>query len=698
MTEGVDLPAIDCVCFTDPKRSKVDIVQAAGRALRLSKGKKFGYILIPIFIPAGADFIEAAEEQGFDDVAITVRALAVTDTRITEYLRAISEGKKPIGGSPVEGITSANSLYKIEAEEFDKAIKLKVWDKVSYRNWMSYEQAKKYVQSLKLKSAKGWYEKIELDVIPKDIPRYPNEVYIQKWTSWGDFLGTGNIASVDIRSNSKSFKDAKKYVHTLKLKSSADWHSYIKVNKIPDDIPRSPTNVYSKEWVGWGDFLGTGRIANKFKKYRSFKDAKKFVHSLKLKGQKDWFEYIKKNNIPKDIPRNPTGSYKNNWKSWGDFLGTGRVADKYKVFKKYSDAKKFIQTLKIKNQNEWLKFTKSNNFPNDIPKAPHSYYKKEWINLGEFLGNGNIATHLRKYRSFKATRKYARSLNLHHKYKGLKSSQKWQLHINKNGIPEDIPSTVTIVYKKEWKGWTDFLGTNKEKKLILDKKEDWDRFIKENELPKDFPRDPRNAYKKEGFSWGDFLGSGRIASHRRNTASYKEAKKFAVKLNLKLKSDWDRYVKQNEIPINIPKTPQNVYRDKNFTWGDFLGTGRIANRNKIYKPYKEAKKFALSLKLKTFEEWKKVKLPDDIPRNFGQTYKDEFEGWATVLGNGNEKVDFPKYKDAKKLVKKMNIKSQNEYKKWWRTTESKFNLPGDASKLYKRRGEWISWPDFLGKK
>ena len=51
--------------------------------------------LIPIFIPDGADFNEAAEEQGFDDVAVTVRALATTDTRITEYLRVISEGKKP---------------------------------------------------------------------------------------------------------------------------------------------------------------------------------------------------------------------------------------------------------------------------------------------------------------------------------------------------------------------------------------------------------------------------------------------------------------------------------------------------------------------------------------------------------------------------------------------------------------------------
>ena len=50
LTEGIDLPSIDCVCFTDPKKSKTDIVQAAGRALRLAKGKKFGYILIPIFV------------------------------------------------------------------------------------------------------------------------------------------------------------------------------------------------------------------------------------------------------------------------------------------------------------------------------------------------------------------------------------------------------------------------------------------------------------------------------------------------------------------------------------------------------------------------------------------------------------------------------------------------------------------------
>ena len=52
LTEGVDIPAIDCVLFADPKQSVVDIVQAAGRALRRAPGKEFGYILLPLVVPS----------------------------------------------------------------------------------------------------------------------------------------------------------------------------------------------------------------------------------------------------------------------------------------------------------------------------------------------------------------------------------------------------------------------------------------------------------------------------------------------------------------------------------------------------------------------------------------------------------------------------------------------------------------------
>ena len=43
LTEGVDVPNIDCVLFADAKRSTIDIVRAVGRALRPAKGKRCGY-------------------------------------------------------------------------------------------------------------------------------------------------------------------------------------------------------------------------------------------------------------------------------------------------------------------------------------------------------------------------------------------------------------------------------------------------------------------------------------------------------------------------------------------------------------------------------------------------------------------------------------------------------------------------------
>jgi len=41
-TEGVDVPAVDVVAFLSPRKSKVDIVQATGRAMRKSPSKERG--------------------------------------------------------------------------------------------------------------------------------------------------------------------------------------------------------------------------------------------------------------------------------------------------------------------------------------------------------------------------------------------------------------------------------------------------------------------------------------------------------------------------------------------------------------------------------------------------------------------------------------------------------------------------------
>ena len=386
LTEGVDLPAIDCVVFTDPKRSKVDIVQAAGRALRLSKGKKFGYILIPIFIPDGADFNEAAEEQGFDDIALTVRALATTDTRITEYLRVIAEGKKPKGGSPVDGITSVNSLYKIEAEEFDKAIKLKVWDKVAVVNFRKYEDAKKYVQQKKIYYLKDFRKLKIQNKIPKDIPYNPNQVYIDKWVDWGNFLGTGRVHN----KNKKfiSYKEVKKLVRSHNIKISADYYSFYKSYENKHLIPAIPNRSYkNKGWKNWIDFLGTNRGVSS--EYLNYTDARKIAKKLKCKSLSEYIIIGKKNKLPYGLPKYPGKRvYGKDWVSLGDFLGTGRIADQYKkdIFVKFNEAKKTIKKFKLNRYVDFLNLIQFKKKPNTIPSSPQTYYIKQWKGWPDFLG------------------------------------------------------------------------------------------------------------------------------------------------------------------------------------------------------------------------------------------------------------------------------------------------------------------------
>ena len=55
LSEGIDVPALDAVLFMSSRSSQVDIVQAVGRAMRKSDGKEYGYIVLPVTVPAGTD-------------------------------------------------------------------------------------------------------------------------------------------------------------------------------------------------------------------------------------------------------------------------------------------------------------------------------------------------------------------------------------------------------------------------------------------------------------------------------------------------------------------------------------------------------------------------------------------------------------------------------------------------------------------
>ena len=63
LSEGVDVPSLDAVIFIDSKKSQVDIVQAVGRVMRRSEGKKYGYIIIPVVVPADAEGDKVLEKH-----------------------------------------------------------------------------------------------------------------------------------------------------------------------------------------------------------------------------------------------------------------------------------------------------------------------------------------------------------------------------------------------------------------------------------------------------------------------------------------------------------------------------------------------------------------------------------------------------------------------------------------------------------
>ncbi len=100
LTEGVDVPAVDVVAFLSPRKSKVDIVQAAGRAIRNAPGKTVGFVLLPLFVEtaAGETVEEALARTGFEEAWNVIGALAEQDDVLADIIRQIREERGRRGG------------------------------------------------------------------------------------------------------------------------------------------------------------------------------------------------------------------------------------------------------------------------------------------------------------------------------------------------------------------------------------------------------------------------------------------------------------------------------------------------------------------------------------------------------------------------------------------------------------------------
>ena len=134
LTEGVDVPAVDLVGFMGRKRSKVDIVQAIGRALRRSPGKAFGHVLVPLFLDeeAGEDVEAAVERADFGPVWDVLRALMDQDEALVDVIDALRRERARTGGADTGALDGFVEVLggALPLDDLRRAIGVRVVDRL----------------------------------------------------------------------------------------------------------------------------------------------------------------------------------------------------------------------------------------------------------------------------------------------------------------------------------------------------------------------------------------------------------------------------------------------------------------------------------------------------------------------------------------------------------------------------------------
>ena len=139
LSEGVDVPDLDGVIFLHPRKSKVDVIQSVGRVMRKAEGKKWGYVILPVIIPAGRSVGESLlENKPWRAVWQVLVALRSHNPNFANEINRISletgDGGNPPLMKNVEIIWMGSLSTQSEPESFGKVV-TKMVEKVGERTY-----------------------------------------------------------------------------------------------------------------------------------------------------------------------------------------------------------------------------------------------------------------------------------------------------------------------------------------------------------------------------------------------------------------------------------------------------------------------------------------------------------------------------------------------------------------------------------
>lgn len=341
---------------------------------------------------------------------------------------------------------------------------------------------------------------------------------------------------------------------------------------------------------------------DKPEKYLTFEEARKIIISLKFRSRKEFRKYISDNNI-KNIPINPSYTYKESWISVSDWLGNPKKSNKNYKKLSYDDSIKIVHNLikseKLNSKSDWISFYEKNiKLLKFIPKHPQIAYKNiGWCSWSHWL-NTKSKSDVYNY---------------------------------------TIDELKSIIIKNNIQTRSDYLKIAKSEIL------------------------PTNPISKFNLNkWSDILCK-KTKRRNKNYLTYNEAKKILKEFNLKSQSDWYSLSKSKKIPNNIPRTP-NSYYDDWISWNDWLGHNTTTHKK--FLSYKKAKEFLFDKGLSSLQEYYDYVVSNQIdflPLSPSTYYKSEYKSINDFFSNHNINISYGEKKIIN-FLEKNKIKYEHQYK------------------------------------
>jgi len=162
--------------------------------------------------------------------------------------------------------------------------------------------------------------------------------------------------------------------------------------------------------------------------------------------------------------------------------------------------------------------------------------------------------------------------------------------------------------------------------------------------------------------------------------------------------EWKNYCQNSDFPVDVPKNPQAVYKNKGWSnWHNWL-----APKSKWLR-FEDAREYTRGLGLSSVNEWrthcKTNKIPEDVPVAPNVVYK--HSGWVNwVDWIGVERIAYSQhqwrdFRSARKYVHSLKLPGKNEWEAFSKSKNRPSDIPSNPNVAYKDKG-WSGLGDWLG--